>query len=409
MRVKGVAGAVVAALVVVGAAGAAEGVVLKEVGQIKGLPGGMGQPSWSPDGKWVAFINEEKETMANGAITVFKRHLALGNVETGEAFRVWSSVQKKDGSWTTKDYVNDPAWSPDGRYIISVGDIQWNTGSPGCLPDENLWLIEVDPKKPGPRPAKSILLGESVAACGQDQFYRRPSWSPDGESVVYEAGEEIRILRVDTGEERAVSDVNSCCPRWSPDGKAIAYIAIPPRPRTNHIAIYNLTTGLTTELNVTAQPIPLLANLEWSPDGKSLLYAGSGIEEKARDIYLVNLATKNTTNLTSGPWIKGDAIWFDSSAVLYAVLDRPSPGNDSSYWLLDIVNATRTRLFNLSGGAPKLSPSGKRLVIPGNGILIYDALEGLSTEAMPSPRTNGFEALLAIASLLILVRIWRRR
>jgi TolB protein len=86
----------------------------------------------------------------------------------------------------------------------------------------SLWLVPIDGGV-----AREIVDGP--------KYYSSPSWSPDGEWLVYTADDggktiELEAIRVNTGEQRQLTSDGAAClePVFSPDGARIAYTAARP-------------------------------------------------------------------------------------------------------------------------------------------------------------------------------------
>ena len=81
--------------------------------QINTLNEGIFDFSWSPDSKWLAFVQNDLNTMSR---------IMIYNVESGESFPA------------TTDRANsfNPAWSPDGKFLYFLSDRNFQTlvGSP---------------------------------------------------------------------------------------------------------------------------------------------------------------------------------------------------------------------------------------------------------------------------------------
>lgn len=102
----------------------------------------------------------------------------------------------------------DPAWSPDGRAIATTS---YNTDVPGIL----VW----DAEKPGVAERLKLPDGEAY----------RPSFSPDGEWIVYtlrrNGRNDLHAFRLDTGTDVALTtDGRSWNATFSPDGDWIAFL-----------------------------------------------------------------------------------------------------------------------------------------------------------------------------------------
>jgi dipeptidyl aminopeptidase/acylaminoacyl peptidase len=145
------------------------------------------KPSWSPDGREIAFV--------------------------GPGLKM--SVARADGSGVRKltsglDRQVSPAWSPDGDRIAFVSD----RGD-----SFDIWSIKPDGTGT-----------QRLTDDGHDETL--PVWSPDGDVIAYvrESGKEfgeavLLVMGRDGGAERVVGlDAHGFSqPAWSPDGGSIAY------------------------------------------------------------------------------------------------------------------------------------------------------------------------------------------
>jgi dipeptidyl aminopeptidase/acylaminoacyl peptidase len=143
-------------------------------------------PMWSPDGRWIAF-----EVIKHGDID---------RVNEGDIYQM-----NADGSGVTplkhdSDFDNDPAWSPDSRRIAFV-----SKGSGVNDMYQQLHVMNADG------------AGAKRLTHFKDEDVEHPSWSPDGNFIVFSAGyaEELYVIRVDGSGLKKFSEPGSS-PTWSP-------------------------------------------------------------------------------------------------------------------------------------------------------------------------------------------------
>lgn len=280
------------------------------------------QPSFSPDGKRIAFLSDRGDDDAETQVWVIP-------ADAGEAEQLTSFPGG----------VEDFDWSPDGKKLaVIANDPEGPEGEDkppqpkpividryyfkedfvGLLSDkrEHLWLFDL-----GSRKAIQLTSGQ------HDE--RMPVWSPDGKRIAYvtkrgpdpdrHLNSDIYVIEAREGAtEKQVTrfegadndpDLESR-PAWSPDGRQIAYAQagedkwIYYKPWS--LAIVDVASGAVTrpagiELDHT-KPV-------FTPDGKSVLALVE--ESRVTRVSRIDLASGQVTALTSGPRFDFD---FDVAA-----------------------------------------------------------------------------------------------
>jgi len=280
------------------------------------------QPTYSPDGKRIAFLSDRGDDDAETQVWVMP-------ADAGEA----ESLTSFPGG------VSDFAWSPDGKMLaviasdperpkgeekppqprpIVIDRYYFKEDFTGLLSDkrEHLWLFDV-----GSRKTTQLTAG------GHDE--RLPAWSPDGKRIAYvtkrgpdpdrHLNSDIYVIEAREGAvekqvtrfEGADNDADLESPlAWSPDGRKIAYTQagedkwIYYKPWS--LAIVDVESGAVTrpagtELDHT-KPV-------FTPDGKAVLVLVE--ESRVTHVSRVDLASNQVTPLTSGPRFDFD---FDVAA-----------------------------------------------------------------------------------------------
>ena len=169
------------------------------------LVSGATDPSWSPDGKKLAFS-------LGGAI---------------DTCTVSSCVPAQVGTATG----TEPVWSPDGTKIAFVngGNISTIPAAGGTITPV---VAGIDPTW-NPSDSTQIAFSNSgsiytcaVASCtvgAPIASGTQPAWSPDGTTIAYESGGTIFVIPAGGGTSNTVA--TGSAPNWSPHGDSIVYAA----------------------------------------------------------------------------------------------------------------------------------------------------------------------------------------
>lgn len=257
-------------------------------------------PTWSPDGSQIAFMRDLHSTGAG----------------KGQQYDLF--IMDADGS-NLRNVTQHPAgdgngaWSPDGRSLVFSSDRNGYT---------DIYTLEI----------ASGVMTQLTDNSKEEGLSDAPSWSPDGQQIVYEhvvpgQGRHVYIMDADGRNARRLLKgpqphiinerdlVSRGFPRWSPDGEQILYFVDELRwgGRDGAVILRAGNRLIIVDKNG-RQPKVLkipqkwhISKGRWAADGKQVLFAGAdhGILELGPppkyDVYRYHLASGKITNLTNSP------------------------------------------------------------------------------------------------------------
>ena len=170
------------------------------------------QPSWSPDGRRIAFVTDRD-----------------GNAEIAVMNADGSNVQRLT---TAPGMDLQPAWSPDGTRIAFMSDRDGNS---------EVYVMNADG-------SQQVNLTQNPAV---DQL---PSWSPDGSQIAFSSNRRgitrTYLMAPDGSNQRDLaSPLQGDDVTWSPDGTRIAFVS--GRDSSNGAEIYVANADGSDAINVT--------------------------------------------------------------------------------------------------------------------------------------------------------------
>jgi Tol biopolymer transport system component len=236
------------------------------------LPGQDGYlPSWSRDGKHLAFVTGEFRLVDWGLPQDIDVVDMDGQGRTAGAIRPFIVGNNEDFS---------PDWSPNGKWVVwhshrdSTADPPYY-GAPGTTDD--IWI-------------RGVHAPESTEAKVTNGLWETgwAYWSPDGRQIIYTTWDHdgapgiyhVRTMTMDPvtgrplGEHRFPMPPQVHSPEiaiWSPSGKEIA-VEDAVSPTENVLWVVSVDGTKLTKLATYRDET--YGGLDWSPDGKTLVFAG---------------------------------------------------------------------------------------------------------------------------------------
>jgi dipeptidyl aminopeptidase/acylaminoacyl peptidase len=311
----------------------------------------IGRPTWSPDGKDIAFIS----------------NMSGRN-------NIW--VVPSGGGFPTQLTVSDqrqtsPAWSPDGKWIAYQsdydGDEQWD-----------IFLVS-------PKTGKVVNLTQT-----REIAEMNPTWSPDGRYLAYEVKPKTsgsieidvydmvmrKLKHLTTSSPQDKRNVN---PLWSKDGAFIIYTQEQAKGTDSNVFVADIATGKCSlltphdgeQLNVANSISPVPAG----PDSRQILItsnAGNGYENAGLLLFSdKGSSVTGTFRPGSVKWLTKDkweihASEFTPDGRRLAITANVD-GNEDIY-LYDLATGksnpltTPKGLNEPAGGHSAFSPDGTRLL-----------------------------------------------
>jgi len=203
--------------------------------------------TWSPEGTRIAYVNESGEIMVT-------------NVESGASRKIHERLFDP----------GRPTWSKDGQTLAFTALQPYsNRYREGTSQIVAVSVNDMSERRIAPLPNKSIGSRE----------YDGPVWSPDGTQMAAVIEDTLWVIPVDArgqpnGKPRKLTTEIADAPTWSGDSKQILYLS------NNHLRLISAAGGAPREIPV---------NLTWKlkkPEGRTVIHAShlfDGLTANLRD------------------------------------------------------------------------------------------------------------------------------
>ena len=172
----------------------------KNLRQLTDHPSDDRHPTWSPDGKQIAFISDRDGAKAS-AIYVMD---TVGN----NLRRLTNDVKF---TW-----IDSPDWSPDGKQIVFTSMV---INKDAKEKSSEIYVINVDGKNP-----------RQVAKNPKLTWTESPKWSPDGRQIIFSSGRtgNYEVYMMDSNGENLRNLTNHPAPDYQPSWFTPSTLSVSP-------------------------------------------------------------------------------------------------------------------------------------------------------------------------------------
>ncbi len=255
--------------------------------------------------------------------------MLLGRGKSGGSGSAPSAV--RISTLTSRGITNDPALSPDGRYLAYTQTAEGR---------KSIWV-------------RQVATGSDVQILApQDDAPFALTFNPDGSYLYYLGNDPERagykaLFEIPTlggTPRKRTYDVDSRV-SFSPDGKQVCFHRGVPHRKQDALVIFNLTTGQGRDLATVTDPAQF-EQPAWSPDGKRIaIIETSGGGGKAKSVVTYRVADGKREPIGKNAWVEIlDLCWLPDGKALILSAFVPPTALSGQLWKLDFPSGNATRI-----------------------------------------------------------------
>ena len=224
------------------------------------------------------------------------------------------------------------SWSPEGQWVAISG------GIPRTQHPPNIFLVKSDGS-------------ETKRLTNSYESEQYPSWSPDGNFIVYSHSKgmptELAIVQPETGVTYSLTSTigDEYFPSWSPDSKKIAYAYSENNDSPLQLWIID-SNGKNAHL-LLDQPT-ISGKIDWSPQEPYIAFISGNLRGGCGDIYLINTDDGSHSRLTHSMCVNSLTWSPDGGYIAFASKDINASGQilhfSSQVYIIDKSGNNLTKI-----------------------------------------------------------------
>lgn len=274
-------------------------------------------PSWSPDGKRIAFISDRDGKNQIWLISPFGGEAwKLTNITNGVGSFFWSPDSRKIAF-----LLADPETEEERRRRDEQGDV--------ILVDRNLKMIHIH--------IIDVATKETAQITEGNFSVDNLSWAPDGERIAFSArpspkvpdlfNTDIYTVSIRSGEIKNIvaNDGVDTSPKWSSDGRTIAFVSNDGRNEwiaNWYICVVPAAGG--DSRNISKAFDEFISSCIWSSDSRTLYFQGN--QGVTTQLFAVSVQTGKIKQISSGKCVyRNFSFSKDTSKMAFLVSESTTP------------------------------------------------------------------------------------